>query len=233
MSESNLEADSGSAARSAQGLQQLPSCARMAFDADYAALDPAARAVLDFWFGEPGTPAFGEASPRWFNGGEAFDAQIEQCFGATLEAARRGECDAWQATPLGALALVIVLDQFSRNTCRGRPTAFEADARALEVARQLVASGAHVDLPTPEHRVFAYLPFEHAESLEAQRESVRLFEAHARETGETGKGSYVDYAHRHAAVIERFGRFPHRNAALGRSSTDEELAFLCEPGSSF
>ena len=233
MSQSNHEAATGSAAGSTHGQQQPPECARMAFDADYAALDPTARAVLDFWFGEPDTPAFGEASPRWFNGGDAFDSQIEQRFGATLEAARRGECDAWQATPLGALALVIVLDQFSRNTCRGRPTAFEADARALEVARRLVASGAHFDLPTPEHRVFAYLPFEHAESLDAQRESVRLFEAHARETGEAGKGSYVDYAHRHAAVIERFGRFPHRNAALGRSSTDEELAFLCEPGSSF
>jgi uncharacterized protein (DUF924 family) len=202
-------------------------------DADYAALDPAACAVLDFWFGEPGSPEFGGASPRWFNGGDAFDAHIAARFGATLEAARRGECDAWQATPLGALALVIVLDQFSRNIHRGRAQAFAADARALDVARQLVASGAHFDLPTPEHRVFAYLPFEHAESLDAQRESVRLFEAHARETGQTGKGSYVDYAHRHAAVIERFGRFPHRNAALGRNSTDEELAFLCEPGSAF
>jgi uncharacterized protein (DUF924 family) len=205
----------------------------MEASADYAALDPTARAVLDFWFGEPATPAFGQASPRWFQRDDAFDAAIAQRFGATLEAARRGECDAWQATPLGALALVIVLDQFSRNTCRGRAHAFAADAQALEVARRLVASGAHFDLPTPEHRAFAYLPFEHAESLDAQRESVRLFEAHARETGQAGKGSYVDYAYRHAAVIERFGRFPHRNAALGRASTEAELAFLSEPGSSF
>jgi uncharacterized protein (DUF924 family) len=201
--------------------------------ADHAALDPAARAVLEFWFGEHSTPAFGQASERWFKRDEAFDALILERFGETLEAARRGECDAWQRTPLGALALVIVLDQFSRNTCRGHVDAFAGDARALEVARRLVTSGAHLDLPTAEHRAFAYLPFEHAESLPAQRESVRLFEALSRETGETGRGSYLDYARRHAAVIERFGRFPHRNAALGRESTDEECAFLREPGSSF
>jgi len=201
--------------------------------ADYAALSPAARAVLDFWFGEPGTPAFGRASERWFKRDDAYDALIRERFGRTLEGARRGECDGWLGTPLGALALVIVLDQFSRNAYRGSADAFAADAPALEAARRLVASGAHLVLPTAEHRAFAYLPFEHAESLEAQRESVRLFEMLARETGQTGKGSYVDYARRHAAVIERFGRFPHRNAALGRVSTEEECGFLREPGSSF
>lgn len=201
--------------------------------ADYTALDPAARAVLDFWFGKPDTSEFGCASARWFTRDDAFDALIRERFGATLEAARRGECDAWQRTPLGALALVVVLDQFSRNTCRDHADAFAADARALDVARGLVASGAHLALPSAEHRAFAYLPFEHAESLDAQAESVRLFEALARETGQAGKGSYVDYARRHAAVIERFGRFPHRNAVLGRASTDEEHAFLREPGSSF
>jgi uncharacterized protein (DUF924 family) len=205
----------------------------MSADADYAALDPTARAVLDFWFGEPGTPAFGRASERWFRRDDAFDALIAERFGATLDAARRGECDAWQRTPLGALALVVVLDQFSRNTCRGRAEAFAADAKALGVARCLVASGADLALPSAEHRAFAYLPFEHAESLDAQAESVRLFGALADETGQAGRGSYVDYARRHAAVIERFGRFPHRNAALGRTSTEEEQAFLREPGSSF
>jgi uncharacterized protein (DUF924 family) len=205
----------------------------IAFEADYAALDPAARAVLDFWFGAPGTPAFGVASPRWFKRDEAFDAQILVRFGGTLEAARRGECDAWLGTPLGALALVIVLDQFSRNTCRGSALAFAGDARALDAARRLVASGAHLRLPSAEHRVFAYMPFEHAESLDAQRESVRLFEALARETHQAGKGSYLDYARRHAAIIERFGRFPHRNEALGRASTEDERVFLREPGSSF
>jgi uncharacterized protein (DUF924 family) len=205
----------------------------IAAQTDYATLDPAARAVLDFWFGEPGTPAFGVASPRWFKRDEAFDAQILARFGETLAAAGRGECDAWLRTPLGALALVIVLDQFSRNAYRGSAQAFAGDARALEAARRLVASGAHARLPTAEHRVFAYMPFEHAESVDAQRESVRLFEALARETNQTGEGSYLDYARRHAAVIERFGRFPHRNEALARASTDEERAFLQKPGSSF
>lgn len=215
------------------GLGATPPVDAAAAAADYAALDPSARAVLDFWFGEPGTPAFGRASERWFKRDHAFDALIRERFGPTLEAARRGECDAWQRTPLGTLALVIVLDQFSRNACRGRPDAFACDAQALDAARRLVASAAHLLLPTAEHRAFAYLPFEHAESVDAQRESVHLFEALARETGETGKGSYVDYARRHAAVIERFGRFPHRNAALGRVSTEAECAFLREPGSSF
>jgi uncharacterized protein (DUF924 family) len=201
--------------------------------ADHAALDQEARAVLDFWFGEPGTPAFGQASKRWFQRDDAFDASIRERFGVTLERARRGECDGWQRTPLGALALIIVLDQFSRNTCRGRADAFAADAQALAVARRLVEDGSHLDLPSPEHRAFAYLPFEHAESHAAQRESVRLFEGLARETGSADKGSYYDYACRHAAVIERFGRFPHRNAALGRESTDEERAFLRQPGSAF
>lgn len=202
-------------------------------DADYAALDPTARAVLDFWFGEPGTTDFGQPSERWFKRDDAFDTSIREHFGATLATARRGEHDSWQCTPLGALALIVVLDQFSRNTCRDAAQAFAADAKALEVARRLVESHGDRHLPTAEHRAFAYLPFEHAEQLEAQRESVRLFEALARETGQTGRGSYVDYAHRHAVVIERFGRFPHRNIALGRASTDEELAFLREPGSSF
>ncbi|RDU96615.1 DUF924 domain-containing protein [Trinickia dinghuensis] len=205
----------------------------METDADYAALHPDARAVLDFWFGEPGMPAFGMPSKRWFKRDDAFDALILERFGETLERARRGECDAWLRTPLGALALIVVLDQFSRNTCRGRADAFAYDAYALAAARRLVGIGAHHDLPSPEHRAFAFLPFEHSESEAAQRESVRLFEALSREMGSTGKGGYYDYACRHAAVIERFGRFPHRNAALGRESTDEELAFLREPGSSF
>ncbi|WP_206953100.1 DUF924 family protein [Trinickia acidisoli] len=202
-------------------------------EADYATLDPSARAVLDFWFGEPGTAAFGQPSERWFKGDEAFDALILERFGTTLAQARRGGCDAWQRTPLGALALIVVLDQFSRNTCRGRPEAFAGDAQALAVARRLVESGADRDLPSAEHRAFAYLPFEHCESLAVQHESVRLFEALVRETGAAGEGNYFDYARQHAAIIERFGRFPHRNKALGRVSTDEERAFLREPGSSF
>ncbi|RAR56875.1 uncharacterized protein (DUF924 family) [Paraburkholderia unamae] len=193
-------------------------------------LDPRARDVLDFWFGAPDSEEFGRERKMWFRKRAAFDAQLRERFGALLEAAAAGELDAWRATPEGALALVIVLDQFSRNCHRGTPHAFATDEQALAVAREMVASGADLRLPTLQHRSFAYLPFEHAESAEAQRESLRLFGELAKEP--EGQG-YYDYALRHAKVIERFGRFPHRNAQLARPSTDDEAAFLREPGSSF
>ncbi|MFD1558091.1 DUF924 family protein [Paraburkholderia silviterrae] len=193
-------------------------------------LDPRAREVLDFWFGTPGSEAFGRERKMWFRKDEAFDASLRERFGALLDAARSGELDAWSAMPEGALALVILLDQFSRNCHRGTPHAFSADDKALGIARAMVASGADLRLPSLQHRVFAYLPFEHAESADAQRESLRLFGELAKDPEAKG---YYDYALRHAAVIERFGRFPHRNAQLGRSSSDAEAVFLREPGSSF
>jgi uncharacterized protein (DUF924 family) len=199
-------------------------------NADYT-LDARAREVLDFWFGAPGSAEFGRERKVWFRKDDTFDALLRERFGALLDAACAGELDAWCTTPEGALALVIVLDQFSRNCHRGTPRAFSADAKALEVARAMVASGDDLRLPSVQHRAFAYLPFEHAESADAQRESVRLFGGLANEP-EGGQG-YYDYAVRHAKVIERFGRYPHRNAQLGRASTDEEAAFLREPGSSF
>ncbi|MDR3098034.1 MAG: DUF924 domain-containing protein [Paraburkholderia sp.] len=193
-------------------------------------LDPRAREVLDFWFGAPGSEEFGRERKMWFHKDAAFDARLLERFGALLDAACADELDAWCATPEGALALVILLDQFSRNCHRGTPRAFSADDKALGIARAMVASGADLNLPSLQHRVFAYLPFEHAESAEAQRESVQLFSELAKDP--EGQG-YYDYALRHAAVIERFGRFPHRNAQLGRPSSDAEAAFLREPGSSF
>lgn len=198
--------------------------------AGYASLPPPAREVLDFWFGEPGSERFGRAWSAWFVRDDAFDATLRDRFGATLAAARRGELDGWQTTPLGTLALIVVLDQVARNLHRGSAQAFAGDARALAAARQLVAAGADRYLPTSHHRAFAYLPFEHDESPQSQLESLRLFEQLADQTGEQ---SYLDYARRHAVIIERFGRYPHRNAVLGRASTDEERAFLLEPGSSF
>ncbi|QCP48757.1 DUF924 domain-containing protein [Trinickia violacea] len=196
----------------------------------YATLDPAARDVLDFWFGTPGSAEFGTDRKLWFKRDAAFDARLRERFGATLATALAGGHDDWQRTPLGALALVVVLDQFSRNCHRGSPRAFETDAKAVQVARRMVETGADRRLPSTHHRAFAYLPFEHDESIESQRESIRLFGELEREAGDAG---YLDYAHRHARIIERFGRFPHRNAVLGRQSTDEEIAFLREPGSSF
>ena len=198
---------------------------------DYDALEPAARAVLDFWFGEPASSRFGQAWNGWFSGDDAFDAQLRQRFGATLASARRGEYDAWQSTPLGTLALIVVLDQFSRNIHRGTADAFAGDARAVEAARNMVATRADRTLPTPHHRAFAYLPFEHDESRDSQETSVRLFSELADESQEAA--GYLGYARQHAVIIERFGRFPHRNAVLGRESSDEERAFLREPGSSF
>ena len=188
------------------------------------------REVLDFWFGAPGSEEFGRERKMWFRKRAVFDAQLRERFGALLDAAHAGELDAWCATPEGALALVIVLDQFSRNCHRGTPRAFAADEKALAIARAMVASGADLRLPTLQHRAFAYLPFEHAESAEAQRESLRLFGELAKDVD--GQG-YYDYAVQHAKVIERFGRFPHRNAQLGRASTDEETAFLRERRASF
>jgi uncharacterized protein (DUF924 family) len=191
---------------------------------------PDPRDVLDFWFGAPGSAEYGTDRKMWFRKNEGFDAQLRERFGALLEAASAGELDGWAATPEGTLALVIVLDQFSRNCHRGTPRAFASDDRALAMARRLVASGEDRRLPTHYHRAFAYLPFEHAESADAQRESLRLFgELRPEPEGE----GYYDYAVRHAQVIERFGRFPHRNAQLGRASSEAELAFLREPGSSF
>jgi len=185
--------------------------------------------VLEFWFGAPDSPEFGRPRAPWFVKSAELDAQIRDRFLATHEAAAAGALDAWSSRPLAALALAIVLDQFPRNMFRSTPRAFAADARALALARDAVGQGFDAVL-LPVQRWFVYLPFEHAEDLGAQRESLRLFERLA--TDAAGAGT-LTYAMRHYAVIERFGRFPHRNAILGRASTPEELAFLAQPGSSF
>ena len=198
--------------------------------ADYAVLPPQAREVLDCWFGAPGTPEFGKEHKRWFSRDAAFDTMLRERFGTLIDAACESTLDHWADTPLGGLALVIVLDQFSRNCHRGTSRAFAADHKALQTAQQMIASGADRLLPSAHHRAFAYLPFEHDETLAGQRESLRLFKLLK---AEPGGASYYRSAVRHAEIIERFGRFPHRNALLGRSSTAEESAFLREPGSSF
>lgn len=218
--------------------------------ADYAALAPQAREVLDCWFGAPDSAAFGKEHKRWFSRDLAFDAMLRERFGALIDAANGAadsaadsatndapdctRCGAaledWQTTPLGALALVIVLDQFSRNCHRNTPRAFSADQTALGLSQRIIASGADRLLPSVHHRAFAYLPFEHDETLASQRESLRLF---GQLRAEPGGESYYRSAVRHAKVIERFGRFPHRNAVLGRASSAEETEFLRKPGSSF
>jgi uncharacterized protein (DUF924 family) len=189
-------------------------------------MPPPARAVLDFWFGAPPHAARAE----WFRKDDAFDATIRTRFGGAIDEALAGRLQDWDATPAGALARVLLLDQFTRNAFRGTPRAFAGDALALAAVRAMVARGDDRAL-APLERVFVYLPFEHAEDAAMQRESLRLFEALA-PLLPPGDPT-LDYARRHAAVIERFGRFPHRNTILGRASTAEETAFLREPGSSF
>ena len=194
------------------------------------AIDAAAREVLDFWFGEPGSATQGVARAEWFRKSAAFDAEIAQRFGRLVEQALRGDLLGWAAKPESALARIVVLDQFTRNTFRDSPRAFAGDALALDAARAMVAAG-HDAALLPVQRSFVYLPFEHAEDLALQEESVRLFtQLHA---VAPAMDSVLEYAHRHRAVIARFGRFPHRNAALARVSTAEELAFLEQPGSGF
>lgn len=185
--------------------------------------------VLEFWFGPPGSPEFGRNRSCWFTKSAEFDATLRARFLATHEAAAAGALDVWAARPLSGLALVVTLDQFPRNMFRGTPRAFATDGEALEAARSLVARRFD-DCLLPVQRVFAYLPFEHAEDLGAQRESLRLYE---RLAADPTCVSTLGYAMRHYAIVERFGRFPHRNAILGRASTPEEIEFLTGAGSSF
>lgn len=175
--------------------------------------------VLGFWFGELGPE-------DWFGGGGEIDARIRERFLDLHEALRdEGVPEPWRATARGLLAAVIALDQFPRNLYRGDPRAFAADAAALRLAKEALDRGCDRELSEDE-RKFLYLPFEHSEDPAEQARSVALFSALGDEIG-------LDHAVRHKAVVDRFGRFPHRNEALGRPSSPEEIEFLKEPGSSF
>jgi uncharacterized protein (DUF924 family) len=193
-------------------------------------IDPDAQAVLDFWFGAEGSAAHDQVRAEWFRKDAAFDAQIAQRFGNLVTRALAGGLSHWASHPASRLAHIVLLDQFTRNMFRDTAQAFAGDALALAGARAMVGEGSDATLRA-EQRVFAYLPFEHHESLTMQDESVRLFSALAAEA--PSLQNMLDYAHKHRAVIARFGRFVHRNELLGRTSTAEELAFLKEPGSRF
>jgi uncharacterized protein (DUF924 family) len=174
--------------------------------------------ILHFWFTQ--------LTPRQhFAKDAALDEAIRTRFGPTLEAAARCELFAWRATPEGRLAEIVVLDQFSRNVYRDTPRAFAQDALALALAQELVASGQDRSL-APAQRAFAYMPYMHSESNAIHAQSIALF-------SQPGLEGNLDFAQRHQAIITRFGRYPHRNAILGRTSSAEELAFLAEPGSGF
>jgi uncharacterized protein (DUF924 family) len=189
--------------------------------------------ILTFWFGRPSEPGYTEPRGRWFERDAAFDAECAHRFLATHEKAATGELRAWADEPRSALALLLLLDQFPRNLFRDSPRAFATDAQAREVARHALARGLDVSLP-PVWRWFFYLPFEHGEDLQDQRLAVSLFETLALQNPRNPAiAEALEYARRHHDIIARFGRFPHRNAALGRESTPEEVAFLQEPDSSF
>lgn len=179
--------------------------------------------VLDFWFGSDSDLYRDE----WFQKDAGFDGACAR-FAAARDAAKSGALDAWAETAAGCLALLILLDQLSRNLHRGSAEAFAADAKARAIARTMIARGLDQAL-TPVQRMFVYLPFQHSEDLADQEESVRLFTALHAVMQDDG----LDYALRHREVIRRFGRFPHRNAALGRSNTKEEEAYLADPDAGF
>lgn len=184
-----------------------------------------ARALLDFWFGPAGSA--GGKRDIWFEPDPHFDAALRERFLDDQQRAAAGEYDDWLAAPETALALVLLLDQLPRNIYRGTPAAYASDAQARRAARAALARG-HDRRLAPVERLFLYLPFEHSEDLADQALSVRLLAALRGLDPDTGR-----YAERHREIIARFGRFPHRNAILGRASTPEEEAFLEEPDSAF
>ena len=185
--------------------------------------------ILEFWFGNPSQPDYGKPRKVWFVKKSAFDEEVRSRFLSTYQQAAAGELDTWQDSPRSCLALILLLDQLPRNLFRNQPQMLATDPKALSVAQHAVAQGFDQEF-LPVQRWFIYLPFEHSENLQHQHRAVELFSTleDDLESGET-----IDYAYRHLRVIERFGRFPHRNAILGRESTPEEVAFLKQPGSAF
>ena len=189
----------------------------------------AAQEILDFWFGTPADAEHGRSRAVWFRKDDGFDASIRTRFSVLHERAGRGALDAWRDTPATLLALIVLLDQFSRNMHRGQAQAFASDVRALDAARHMLARGWDASLPAVQ-RWFAYMPFEHSEVLADQDRCVELMQPL---DGDPATAGVVEWARRHRDVIARFGRFPHRNAILGRPSSAAEIEFLDQPGSSF
>ena len=174
--------------------------------------------VLEFWFKE--------LSPKdWFSKNDALDAQITLRFSDLIEHAKKGQLNHWRATALGRLAEILVLDQFSRNIFRGQVEAFVADDLALQLAQEAISVNADQELSTQE-RSFLYMPFMHSESVAAHEEAVQLYD-------QPGMELNLEFEMKHKVIIDRFGRYPHRNKILGRDSTTEEINFLTEKNSSF
>ena len=195
------------------------------------------RDVLSFWFEDAAKSpeALRRRGAVWFHSDPAFDRECAARFAATLEDAARGGLDDWAGTPQGRLALVIVLDQMPRNIHRGSPAAFMHDGEAAAHCMAAIGSGQD-RLLDPVERIFLYMPLQHAEDLDLQRRSVEQFESLASEAGDAWRDYFsenVRYARLHHDIVERFGRFPHRNRILGRESTEEELRYLADGAPTF
>jgi uncharacterized protein (DUF924 family) len=188
-----------------------------------------AEKILDFWFGQPEQANYGEPRQMWFIKKPEFDLEVRTRFLADYEQAAAGKLDNWKNSAQSCLALILLLDQFPRNMFRGTPQAFATDWQALSASQYAVSQGYDRDL-LPVQRWFIYCPFEHSENLDHQNQAVALFEQLG---DDPDSADPINYAIRHREVILRFGRFPHRNAILGRVSTPEEEEFLQQPGSSF
>jgi len=185
--------------------------------------------ILEFWFGLPGDEGFGQTREAWWQKDPAFDAEIRSRYLGHHRRAVAGELDTMAQTPEGALALILLLDQFSRNMFRGGPESYASDGQALGLAREALDAGFDQAVP-PLRRWFFYLPFEHSEILADQDLSVSLFAALP---GRNEQDESMASVHRHREIIALFGRFPHRKQILGRESTAEEIEFLKQPNSSF
>jgi uncharacterized protein (DUF924 family) len=189
--------------------------------------------VLEFWLGAPATEhdGFMKKIQRWFRGSPELDAEIRTRFGAAVQSARDGALDDWQTTPRGRLALVILLDQFTRNLYRGTPRTYENDARALALTEAGLDQHADAQM-TFEEKTFFYMPMAHSEDVTRQERHVALVGAAANSAPAGLEKSYavaVEHAKGYLEQIRRFGRFPHRNAVLSRTCTQEEMAFLDSP----
>lgn len=185
--------------------------------------------VLDFWLGAPGSAEHGKRREVWFKKSDVFDQDVRRRFLPLWEMAADGRLADWDRAPQTLLAFIIVCDQFPRNMFRVDPRAFATDARALAAAQRMVESGWDQQLASLE-RQFVYLPFEHAEDPAMQQRSLELFERLAQDPA---LADLPEWTRKHADIIARFGRYPHRNAVLGRDSTPAEIEFLAQPGSSF
>ncbi len=188
-----------------------------------------ARAVLDFWFGTPDSPDYGTSRDEWFNKDEAFDSLIRNQFLMDYERAATGDFDDWAETCDGALALIILLDQFPRNLFRGDAQSFATDGKALSIAQKMIARGDDKAV-NKEQQFFVYLPFEHSEDIAMQDKCLELTATMPQ--GKADNGPYY-WAKKHRDVIVKFGRFPHRNGILGRKNTPEEEDYLAQPDAGF